>query len=66
MIVRALDLLHSKVLPIAVCKYTTCHGAIKAKTITPNYINSHFVITTLHLLKQQDDKASQLQQFISL
>ena len=26
MIVRALDLRHSKVLPAAVCKYTTCHG----------------------------------------
>jgi len=26
MIVRALDLLHNKILPAAVCKYTTCHG----------------------------------------
>lgn len=64
MIVRALDLLHN-----TSCLHqsvSTQHVMEQGQTITPNYINSHFVITALHLLKQQEDIASQLQQFISL
>lgn len=55
MIVRALDLLHSKVLPAAVSKYTTCHGTRPNPSPPTISILKIVVITTLHLLKQQED-----------
>lgn len=68
MIVRALDLLHSKVLPAAVSKYTTCHGTRPNPSPPTISILKIFVITTRPTPTQtaRGQLASQLQQFILL